>query len=305
MAHSDGSASCGKPTQVSASIWLTERGFPLSKLLAPAPVGYGFGIRLAYFLGLFAVGRRIARYSFDHLYPRLYGFREVQLNPQRTVVLKKLLQGIAKPGLRILEIGSWMGCGSTSLFARCVKEQGGVLYCVDTWGGRGGSLSPVNSLEWRGELFDIFSMFQERMRMVGTRDVVHPLVMSSDAALAVLKDEWFDLIFIDGDHTYPQVKKDIVASFGKLKTGGIFCGDDCEGRLQDFDPEFVDKHCQIDYVKGVHYGVVRAVGECFDEYGLEHGLWYVQKTGYSQLKTDASSMPMSNTKRDGCGARDR
>jgi hypothetical protein len=39
-------------------------------------------------------------------------------------------------------------------------------------------------------------------------------------------DGFFDLIFIDGDHTYDAVVVDLAAWWPRLRGGGIFCGDD-------------------------------------------------------------------------------
>ncbi|MBU3591454.1 class I SAM-dependent methyltransferase [Polynucleobacter sp. 78F-HAINBA] len=40
------------------------------------------------------------------------------------------------------------------------------------------------------------------------------------------QDESFDLVYIDGDHTYEGVVKDLAAWYPKVKKGGIICGDD-------------------------------------------------------------------------------
>jgi predicted O-methyltransferase YrrM len=39
-------------------------------------------------------------------------------------------------------------------------------------------------------------------------------------------DESCDLVYIDGDHTYDGVVKDLAAWYPKVKKGGIICGDD-------------------------------------------------------------------------------
>jgi len=49
---------------------------------------------------------------------------------------------------------------------------------------------------------------------------------TSDDAVEMFVDEQFDIIFIDGLHTYEQLTKDCANYYSKLKTGGIFAGHD-------------------------------------------------------------------------------
>ena len=46
------------------------------------------------------------------------------------------------------------------------------------------------------------------------------------AAAKNFSDKFFDIVFIDGDHTYAAVKADLEAWWPKVRAGGIFCGDD-------------------------------------------------------------------------------
>ena len=39
-------------------------------------------------------------------------------------------------------------------------------------------------------------------------------------------DEFFDFIYIDADHTYEGVKRDLEDWYPKMKKGGVFCGHD-------------------------------------------------------------------------------
>lgn len=49
-----------------------------------------------------------------------------------------------------------------------------------------------------------------------------PSVVGADR----FRDGYFDLVYIDGDHTYAGVMADLEAWFGKVRPGGILCGDD-------------------------------------------------------------------------------
>ena len=50
--------------------------------------------------------------------------------------------------------------------------------------------------------------------------------MFSDDAANLMKDNFYDFIFIDGLHTYDQVSKDCKNFYSKIKSGGIFSGHD-------------------------------------------------------------------------------
>ena len=75
----------------------------------------------------------------------------------------------------------------------------------------------------------------------------------SDKAHAHFKNDSLDFIYIDGNHSYEAVKKDLELWYPKLKKGGVFAGDD-----YTFVP--VETMCD-----GSVFGVTKAVNEFCDE----------------------------------------
>lgn len=76
----------------------------------------------------------------------------------------------------------------------------------------------------------------------------------SNRFFADVTDDYYDIIYIDGDHSYDGVKKDLRNAFNKVKNGGYIMG-------HDYD---------INVEKGLHlynFGVMRAVDEFCREYG--------------------------------------
>jgi glycosyltransferase involved in cell wall biosynthesis/predicted O-methyltransferase YrrM len=65
------------------------------------------------------------------------------------------------------------------------------------------------------------------------------------------EDESLDAVFLDADHAYESIRKDIDAWLPKVKIGGIICG-------HDFTPHFE--------------GVIRAVTETFDKWEVWRGI---------------------------------
>lgn len=52
---------------------------------------------------------------------------------------------------------------------------------------------------------------------------------SLDSAL-LFPDNFFDFVYIDGNHNYESVKKDMTIWFPKIKKGGLMAGHDFDGR---------------------------------------------------------------------------
>lgn len=75
---------------------------------------------------------------------------------------------------------------------------------------------------------------------------------SSQLAAQSFADNSVDAIYIDGDHTYEAVKKDIILWQKKISTGGIIVGDD----YKRFE------------------GVKKAVNESFEEFNVIQNTWF-------------------------------
>lgn len=194
--------------------------------------------------------------------------RSEQITNEQKLVLQALVEYAGKPGLKILEIGSWLG-ESTIFLGNLARKFGGTLTAVDWWKG-----NPGTSLEPLAAMRDIFSIFWKRICSENLDDVVIPLRAHSNHAHEILRPNTFDLIFIDADHRYGQVSQDL-RNYVPLakKDRAIICGHDCEGYIQDFDPEFLEQGKDQDYYQTVHCGVVLAVGQYFDDYSIHQSIW--------------------------------
>jgi Methyltransferase domain len=189
---------------------------------------------------------------------------------EEKIVLETLALSVARQGCKFLEIGSWCG-DSTIILGKVARQYGGHLFCVDWWKGNVGTeLLEIASKE------DVFSFFWKRICSDGLEDVVIPIRGRSDVAAEILKERTFDLIFIDGDHRYEYVLGDIRRYAPLVRGNGILCGHDCEGRIPDYDADFLDLGKDVDYYETVHCGVVLAVGSLFGNYSIHHGIWSVR-----------------------------
>jgi Methyltransferase domain len=189
---------------------------------------------------------------------------------EQITVLTELAKTSARPGCRFLEIGSWCG-DSAVVLARVAQEHSGHLFCIDWWRGNPGTeLAPLAATH------DVFSMFWRRIVRAGFGDVVIPIRGPSSIAAEILRDDVFDLIYIDADHRYESIRADIAGCRNLVRApGGILSGDDCEGRLSDFDRMFLEAGKATDFHETVHCGVVLAVGEAFEDYSIDYSIWSV------------------------------
>ena len=201
----------------------------------------------------------------------VYPLNYPSFSPFDMAALRQLVSRLT-PGFTILEIGSWLGQGSTRILIEEAVKKEGAVYCVDTWQGN-------PNVEKHRQIvrdYDVLGTFLKNVEAAGGSQHVKPLIMSSGDAARVMRDSTFDLVFIDADHSYAATLGDIHAWRPKVRPGGILCGHDCEGRLADFGRERLESALDRDTIPGnerfreVHAGVILACHEIFED---KHQLW--------------------------------
>ena len=91
------------------------------------------------------------------------------------------------------------------------------------------SIDPYeNYIDWNGnnlnERESVYTKFMDRLKGYSNRFGL--LRGYSDDVVGKVLDNFFDVVFIDGLHTYDQLSKDCVNYYPLLKDGGIFSGHD-------------------------------------------------------------------------------
>lgn len=134
----------------------------------------------------------------------------------------------------VLEIGS--DCGDTANFLLDSNPKLN-LTSVDPY---------IDYLDWNGRMLDEREQMCKRMndRMSGYSNRFTHIRKTSDDAAELFGDEQFDVVFIDGLHTYEQLSLDCENYYSKVKKGGIFAGHDftaIEG-VNRAAKEFAAKH---------------------------------------------------------------
>lgn len=127
----------------------------------------------------------------------------------------------------MLEIGSWRG-RSTLAIAQHLQDDA-KLWCVDAWIGMLSVESGADPMT-RGYAEQALVEFKKNLEPYLLKLQVNILQMESIAASETLLS-WgvakkFDWIFIDGDHSYETVSKEIAAFKPLVKPGGMLSGHD-------------------------------------------------------------------------------
>ena len=128
----------------------------------------------------------------------------------------------------MLEIGSYEGASACYLIETFADKYPIAIHCIDTWEG---------GAEHRRSGVDMSAV--ERRFLANTKRVrersVHPVELTAhkgpslQCLAKLISDgfsERFDLVYIDGSHSAPDVLADAVLSFPLLKVGGTMIFDD-------------------------------------------------------------------------------
>jgi cephalosporin hydroxylase len=129
-------------------------------------------------------------------------------------------------GSHFVEIGSWKGCSSSYMAVEIHNSGKNIKFdCVDTW--QGTQIGDDKSIHEQdpdvaaGVLYERFLSNIDRVKQY-----INPVRMDSAEAAKNYKDESLDFVFVDADHTYNGVMRDLNAWVPKIRVGGIIAGHD-------------------------------------------------------------------------------
>ena len=176
-----------------------------------------------------------------------------------------LIRTSAKDGMNVAEIGVWDGV-TTKGYIDTIHKNEGHLYAVDwfkgnigTRGSHGHLAGPLGPSTPDNSRI-ILELFKHNISTY--LDNITILNGNSHEMINKIPDKSLDICFIDCDHTYASVTKDIELCIPKMKDDSILCGHDCE--TFNFVDTYSEDDLLLDYIKGKgHPGVQKAVYEKF------------------------------------------
>jgi predicted O-methyltransferase YrrM len=198
--------------------------------------------------------------------------------PEERNALASLLKEVAGEGMKVAEVGCFLGRGSTRVMAEAVRPHGGSVICVDDFPKFGG-------------FADQRELFEQSTTALGFRNLLQVIDGNGHDVAARFPDGYFDLVYIDAGHSYNDANSDIRAWRSKVRLGGILCGHDCIRTADEFNAEQMQTVMEGDSAAArfvadprdpsrkvlVHPGVIAAVAENFGTDAKVHdgplGVW--------------------------------
>lgn len=161
---------------------------------------------------------------------------------------------------KIAEVGVFEGFN----FNLMIEHSPEVAVGVDMWIDDG--VVARNDCGYPQEILN--GMYNSVLESIKDKPFARIMRMYTVDAAKFFPDEYFDLVYVDADHSYQGCKEDLEAWWPKVKKGGFFTGDDYTRNRAKYT--------------GVVFGVIEAVQEFSTNVNLpvyeltRHG-WAIQK----------------------------
>lgn len=206
--------------------------------------------------------------------------------PEQDVnALDNLIRLNSSKGMTVIELGTYTGKSSVTILPY-VKKNNGTMYCIDWFKGMTRTPDEIHNSY---KEHNILQVFLDRINNEGFDNNTITMVGTTGQAANIISDNIADIIFIDADHRYSCVRKDILNYWPKLKSEGIMCGHDFNKSLKDCNYLWAMEKCEEsldrDWLTGqpIHYGVVRAVTEFFQDVRWESNIWNVKNNKLNHM----------------------
>lgn len=122
-----------------------------------------------------------------------------------------------KENLQFLQIGTYTGDASVWLMDNILTKSNSILTDVDTW--EGSEEEVHKAFDWK----NVEQVYDEKVSKYS--NIIKKKCTSAEF-LSSAQLDYYDFIYIDGDHTEKAVYEDAILSWDKLKSGGILAFDD-------------------------------------------------------------------------------
>ena len=197
----------------------------------------------------------VLNHFFTPIFKKI-GFRLKPIRPKgSTAYLKDKYRDKALVGA---EIGVWKGENALSLLKTLNIRK---LYLIDSWCDYD-KYKTLRGAEYKREAksnHGDYGYKQTLKRLKPYIDKIEIIRMKSEEAINHINEE-LDFVYIDGNHSYEYVKKDLDLYWQKIKLGGVMLGDDFN--IKDIAKavfEFTEK-------RGIDFQTYYAGGDEDDDY---------------------------------------
>ena len=155
-------------------------------------------------------------------------------------------------GAHIVEVGCYFG-RSTCYMAELIKASGKKIKfdVIDIFTGSKSERGMLKVVAKFGG--SIYNAFIQNMKEAGVLDYVNPIIGDSAKTAKRYADGSLDFVFIDADHTYESVKKDIEAWLPKIKSSGVLAGHDYQCKKHPGVAKAVDEKFKDIQIKGTSW----------------------------------------------------
>jgi hypothetical protein len=151
-----------------------------------------------------------------------------------------------------------IGVRSGENFEEMIKHSPKLAVAVDAW--NDDELVSRNDIGFTQKKLD--KMYKNFTKKMSHKSYVKTFREYSHTVAKRFDDDFFDLVYLDADHSYEGSMDDLHNWYPKVRSGGFLVGDDfCDCFFPD---------------SGVRFGVVRAL----NEFALSHRLKYFLLPGY-------------------------
>jgi predicted O-methyltransferase YrrM len=127
----------------------------------------------------------------------------------------------AERPIRYLEIGTFYGIHLLCVARTYASHPDSELYAIDPW------LDYEEYPEYKGEQLNIYETYKQNLQVFPhLEQKIKTHRGFSHLEIPKFEDDFFDIIYIDGNHQPEYVMEDAVLAFRKLKVGGYLLFDD-------------------------------------------------------------------------------